>query len=57
MYTKFKSYSTIGKRSTVCINLYFNEINPPNTIDHDILKFKEQNKSYSAVNMLKRYVQ
>ena len=56
MCTKFRSHSTIGKGFTICINLYFVEIDPRNTIDHNILKSKEQNKSYSAVNMLKRYV-
>ena len=53
MCTKFKSYSTIEKGFTACINLYFIKINSKNTIEHGIVKSKEQNKSYPAVNMLK----
>ena len=56
MCTKFESHSTLGKGFTECINLYFIEIDSKNTIDHAILKSKEQNKSYPAVNMLKKYV-
>ena len=56
MCTKFEGHSTIGKGFTACINLYFIEIDSKNIIDHAILKSKEQNKSYLAVNMLKEYV-
>ena len=56
MCTNFGSHSTIGKGSTACITLYFIEIDPKNTTDHGILKSKEQNKSYPAMNMLKGYV-
>ena len=56
IYTKFGSHSSTGKWFTTCIKLHFIEIYPKNTIDHSILKSKEQNKSFPARKMLKGYV-